>query len=73
MTHAQRIALGWWCAGCTLVFKKPHGHPVLCQDCWDDLMPGDADHALRDLTKDFCGGIVPVRATNPEGNGYGEC
>jgi predicted amidophosphoribosyltransferase len=27
---------GHCCSGCMAYFKHPHGHPVLCKECWSE-------------------------------------
>ncbi len=34
---ADDILSGFQCETCGTCFKGEHGHPVVCESCWDDL------------------------------------
>jgi len=36
MSLAEDIVDGEICASCMMPFKKPHGYPVVCNECFED-------------------------------------
>jgi len=38
-TVANDIISGFCCSHCGVYFEDPHGHPVLCADCYDGETP----------------------------------
>lgn len=35
---AEDAINGFSCSWCGTYFKKEHGYPVACKDCWDDAL-----------------------------------
>jgi len=40
-TVANDIISGFCCSHCGVYFENPHGHPVLCLECYDDETPAE--------------------------------
>lgn len=50
---ADDMVAGACCETCGIYFKKEHGHPVTCNDCWKNLTQAQRKNVVRAYHKEL--------------------